>query len=259
MKTRLSIWREPIFIGACIIAVLGVIAVYIVGGLYFKDDYEITPVENVTTPTPVVTPPFVEAEGDSTPVPQTTTAVVAPESEEAVSIDETKGIDTADTFFPLDIASEEGTTEVRVSPYGFGPYPEVPVGFPDRLSPVWTWPEEKLERIVGREKSFELMHRVLIKLWNQGNQDFVGVSLADDNGKVYPTYPNVAYVIWSESKDLNGKVRFRYPAYVVAGPNVPRRTSKDFSEGRGYPPHVTVLDRETAGIDPYQFLGLQRR
>ena len=259
MKPRFSLWREPVVIIACIITVLGVIAVYIVGGLYFKDDYEITPVERITPSTSIVSSPSVEEAGDSTSIPQTETAVVAPESEKVVSIDETEGINTADTVLPLDIASEEGTTEVRVSPYGFGPYPEVPVGFPDHLSPVWTWPEEELERIVGKEKSFELMHRVLIKLWNQGDQDFVGVSLSDDNGKVYPTYPNVAYVVWRESKDLNGKVRFRYPGYVMAGPNVPRRTSQDFSEGRGYPPHVIVLDRETAGIDPYQFLGLQRR
>lgn len=146
-----------------------------------------------------------------------------------------------------------------VSPYGFGPYPEVPAGFPENLMPVWTWSEEKLERIVGRQKHFELMHRVLIKLWNQGDQDFVGVTRGDDNGKVYPIYPDVAYVIWREAKDRYGNVRYRYPGFALSGPNVPRRTAVDFAEGKGYPPHVTVLDRKIAEIEPYQFLGLQKR
>lgn len=255
-----SVLLSKAVIISVIIVCLLVSSVYFVGRWYIGINLPmVTDSEHKSIPRDAAIPTV-----QSIPPPKTDAPVTAnthetvPEETDAVSIDETESIDTADTFFPLD-TSEEGTAEVPVSPYGFGPYPEVPVGFPDHLSPVWTWPEEKLEKIVGRQKDFELMHRVLIKLWNQGNQDFVAVTRSDDNGKVYPIYPNVAYVTWHESKDLYGKVRYRYPSPLLSGPNVPSLTIEDFSKGRGFPPHVTVLDRETAGIDPYQFLGLQRR
>jgi len=83
-------------------------------------------------------------------------------------------IDVADAFLPDAIDSAEETADVPVSPYGFGPYPEVPTGFPDNLHPIWPWSEEKKQELAGKGKDFELMQRVLIELWNQGNQDFVG-------------------------------------------------------------------------------------
>ncbi len=55
-------------------------------------------------------------------------------------IDETSEmLDIADAFLPDDFVSEEAPAEdVPVSPFGFGPYPEVPDGFPQNLMPVWT-------------------------------------------------------------------------------------------------------------------------
>ncbi len=194
------------------------------------------------------------------PVVTDDTREMMSEETDGLPIDDAEFVD-ADVGLSLEETPETGDAPVSpygVSPYGFGPYPEIPAGFPENLRPVWTWSEEKLERIVGKQKNFELMHRVLIKLWNQGDQDFVGVTRGDDNGKVYPIYPGVTYVAWREVKDLHGKVH-RYPGFALSGPDVPRLSRVDFAEGRGYPPHVTVLDRETTGIEPYQFLGLQRR
>ncbi len=151
----------------------------------------------------------------------------------------------------------EQNSPYGVSPYGFGPYPEVPAGFPEHLDPIWTWSQEKRSGFTGG-KSFELMHRVLIKLWNQGDRDFVGVTRADDNGRVYPLYPRTVYVRWREATDPYGSTH-RYPGLTLAGPDVPRSREIDFKRGEGYPPHITVLDRETSGIEPYQFLGLQKR
>jgi hypothetical protein len=50
-------------------------------------------------------------------------------------------IDLSDAFLSDDFVSQQeaSTEEAPVSPFGFGPYPEVPVGFPEHLSPVWTW------------------------------------------------------------------------------------------------------------------------
>ena len=51
---------------------------------------------------------------------------------------ETETLDLADAFLPDDMVSEEAPAEdVPVSPYGFGPYPEVPAdffGIPSSLS-----------------------------------------------------------------------------------------------------------------------------
>lgn len=177
-----------------------------------------------------------------------------------LGIEETEFIDDPTEIFSVETFEIENVppSPYGVSPYGFGPYPEVPTGFPDHLQPIWTWAEEKKSGFAGSGKDFELMHRVLIKLWNQGDQDFVGVTRDDRNGKVYPIYPEVVYVTWREAIDPHGNVH-RYPGRVSAGPNVPRYIDNHFTNGSGYPPHITVLDREVSGIEPYRFLGLQKR
>lgn len=182
------------------------------------------------------------------------------EETEFLPIEDERFMDDPSEFLPVEISETEDmpTSPYGVSPYGFGSYPEVPTGFPDHLQPIWTWSEEKRAEFTGSGKDFELMHRVLIKLWNQGDQGFVAVTRSDDNGKVYPLYSEVVYVTWREATDLQGNVH-RYPGFALAGPNVPRLFASDFTHGMGYPPHITVLDRDEAGIEPYEFLGLQRR
>lgn len=180
---------------------------------------------------------------------------------ELLSVEEEKLVNDPSEFLSIEtseISEDVPASPYGVSPYGFGSYPEVPAGFPSHLQPIWTWSEEKMSEFTGNGKDFELMHRVLIKLWNQGDQGFVAVTRSDDNGKVYPIYPDVVYVTWREATDPHGNVH-RYPGFTLAGPNVPRLLASDFTHGKGYPPHVTVLDRDEEGIEPYNFLNLQRR
>lgn len=202
-------------------------------------------------------PVEVEPLGEAESLPETDNSERIPE-ETAAFIDDAEIDVASDALDMLPEETSEPDAPYGVSPYGFGPYPEVPTGFPDHLQPIWAWSEEKRSGFAGSGKDFELMHRVLVKLWNQGDQGFVGVTRADDNGRVYPVYPEVVYVSWSEVTDIQGKVH-RYPGFTLAGPNVPRLSARDFTNGNGYPAHITVLDRETEGIEPYQFLGLQRR
>ncbi len=60
---------------------------------------------------------------------------------ETLPLDETsEGLDMTDAFLPDDFVSEEETAEVPISPFGFGPYPEVPMvsreqGIGHRLPP----------------------------------------------------------------------------------------------------------------------------
>lgn len=180
---------------------------------------------------------------------------ITSESAEVLPTDDLDFIEIGEDLFAGETSAthDEVVSPYGVSPYGFGPYPEIPVGFPEHLMPVWTWSEKKLERIAGRGKNFELMHRVLIKLWNQGDQDFIGVSLNDQSGKVYPTYQNVMYVTdWAERE--NGTVRLPASFFGAAEEDF---HIMDIIKDERVPAMITFLDANTHGYDPYQFLDLQ--
>ena len=182
---------------------------------------------------------------------------------ESLSIDEAAEFAAgADALLPeaLSDTKDASPSSYGVSPFGFGPYPEVPIGFPENLMPAWTWSEEKREEHAGGLINFELMGRVLVKLWNQGEQGFVGVVRANEDGKVYPIYPNVMYVRkWKETPIIrDGEfVGFvKYPRGTISGPGVPDLDPIDYHRGT-VPDDIRYLDRATAGINPYEFLELE--
>ena len=132
----------------------------------------------------------------------------------------------------------------------FGPKkierPEVP---PDLPFPIaWLQPEKKsvpIDELTERE----LWGLVMVKKWNEGDRDFVGVSM--NNGKVYLHYPNVVYVKWEDTQLPDGTLT-KY-ASVVYGPGGGSTISDQVREGI-LPPGVFVLDMDTSGIDPYVYL-----
>ncbi len=136
--------------------------------------------------------------------------------------------------------------EVPVSPFGFGPYPEVPENYP--LPPAWEHPRYN-SLIPNTQKELELLDRVLIKLWTQGERGFLGGST--DNGKVYPNYANTAYVRyrmdWGSGR--------RYIARYKGDPA--RRVSPEQLRRGELPADMRVLNMDTEGIDPYTFLNLK--
>lgn len=170
--------------------------------------------------------------------------------------------DDADASLPVETPAED----VPVSPFGFGTYPEVPEGW-DR-TPSWLWTEEfkaELEEVVRdslkeRGKTFsdhlrtaELMHRVWIKLFNEG-RNVAGITSHDSTGLFYPTEANVIYVTWDETTDPDGKVR----RYISSGTGATGLLSQE--ERMGYEPipdWIEVRSHEE-GIDPYEYLGLDR-
>ena len=206
------------------------------------------PAETVNVPTENETPGLVDTPDESTDTQM-------PDTTEALP-NETDNLDIADAFLPDDMVSEEAPTEdVPVSPFGFGPYPEVPTGYPTHLLPVWHWSEERQQRHTSsRLESFELMDRVLIKLWNQGDRDFDGV-VRDNHGKVYPLYKDIIYVTWAVLKDENGKIIGTYARNQLSSDKTQRISFRDYMEGK-IPSNIQFMDRETSGIDPYMFLGL---
>lgn len=140
-----------------------------------------------------------------------------------------------------------GAGSPTVSPYGFGPYPPLP----EEWSPD-IWP--------CRSPEHELRVRVQIKLISQGINAFDAYT---ENGLVYPRIKNTLYVEWDE---YLGKSRVvRYPAKVGGDLDASDRLDailnakgEDFTE-TDIPSDIKIVPFEEGGIDPYEFLGLQRR
>ena len=160
--------------------------------------------------------------------------------------DASERIDMADAFLPDDLVSEAAPAEdVPVSPFGFGPYPEVPADYP--IPP--TWEREGYNTFSpDTQRELELLDRVLIQLWQQGERGFLGGST--DNGKVYPHYKNTAYVRYERTE--SGR---RYIARYKGDPAI--RISPEQLRTGDLPSHIRVLDMDSEGIDPYQFLNLK--
>ena len=158
-------------------------------------------------------------------------------------------LEIADAILSGDLVSEEALAEdVPVSPYGFGPYPEVP----DDYFGVPIWKKGLSDVPVDVGKNVELTDRVLIKLWQQGDKNIIGGFL--QNGKVYPNYPDTVYVREriEESDDELVTTNFSH----ITGPPGTNIYHEDIWRGNT-PPHVTVITMDDSqGYYPYSFLNL---
>lgn len=134
----------------------------------------------------------------------------------------------------------DGSEDVPVSPFGFGPYPELG-DYPYKV--IWSNKDSP---------GAELLTRVLIKLWNEGERNFLGGST--HNGKVYPHYHDTVYVRITPIRDKDGKRRGQSTS-ITSGPHVQYTRAEILNP----PPGLRVLDLESSGIDPYQYLNLPLR
>ncbi|MXV82910.1 hypothetical protein F4Z98_05995 [Candidatus Poribacteria bacterium] len=132
-------------------------------------------------------------------------------------------------------SANEDSEEVAVSPHGFGPYPEIPSDY--FRTPVWAYPDSEFS------PGHELIDRVLIKLWKQGIYS-KGGSIED--GRVYPIRRGTVYVKWKGD----------FISDYLGHPDDNDEQIISILENKGIPTGITVLDYDTAGIDPYQFLNL---
>jgi len=145
-------------------------------------------------------------------------------------------------------AENADAAEVAVSAFGFGPFPEVPEGMTDFAGnpfvPEWKKPDYPSYEF---SREFELIHRVRIKKWKEGDRDVVGASF--QYNKVYLNYPNTVYVWYEEFEDDEGEGA----SLDTSGPV--SLTIEQIQSG-DIPPEVRVIDGETGGIDPFEYLGL---
>lgn len=208
---------------------------------------EARPTETVNVPTQTETPGFVDT-------PDENTDALVPEPTEALPNEDD---DFAEALLPDDFVPEEEAPaeEVAVSPFGFGPYPEVPPDFPATIQVPWNWSEDLRHKFQNHLRDFELMTRVLIKLWNEGDHDFTGGEI--HNGLVYPKYPKTVYVRYTEDFEevADGFVESS-SSEIYPGSGISEQDIKIIRDGET-PPGIRILNMDTDGINAYKFLNLK--
>ncbi len=156
---------------------------------------------------------------------------------------------------PFEVSTIVEAEHVEVpteSPFGFGPYPEVPQDFIEKHgNPVWLRPTDK--RSTSLTRDIELIERVQIKKWIDGDRAFKGGVFT--RGKIYLNYPDTFYVRFREVTFPTGK-HLRYISSVLSGQKLPI-SPEEIIEGK-MPQGVTLIDMDSpdVGIDPFEYLGL---
>ena len=149
----------------------------------------------------------------------------------------------------------EGTNTLRMSPHGFGPYPEVPKDFFLTCGPT-SWQMIDLYGLAPPSRDIELIDRVMVKLWKEGDTQIQGGVL--ENGKVYVNYRDRVYVRYKTITNFDGTTS-RYISSWSSHVDVPSLTRAEALAGH-IPEGLEVidLDVEDPGIEPYSFLGLKK-
>ncbi len=150
---------------------------------------------------------------------------------------------------------QEKATQVdtQVSPYGFGPYPEIPSDFPFPVE--WEFQ--------GSNANHELIARVAIKLWTQGIET-MGATMED--GLVYPNYIDTVYIRWAETTDdddnpiqyINELGGYPPACQRIESNNIARHGERRAMTAEDIPSDITVKLYDQDGIDPYTFLDLPK-
>ena len=205
-----------------------------------------------------------QAEQQSQSEPQTLQNTVTNEHVENImqntenSINETVDLRTAtsldEKIHPVSIDIDTKKEEISdESPYGFGPYPEVPLDYIERHGqPVWYRQDAKnLPDPTLRE--LELINRVKIQTWIEGDRNFT--SGVYENGKVYLNYPNTFYVTYKNITFPDG-TRLRYISSALSGQELPLTPEQIFAGEKPKGVNLIDIEAQEAGIEPFSFLGL---
>lgn len=163
-----------------------------------------------------------------------------------------------ETLLGISVGTPEPPEKLRVSPFGFGPYPEIPEDYPYDVA----WDSPSMANIPQeRQRTFELLSRVRVKLWKQGNRDVIGLKL-DSTQKVYLIYPRTVYLRYKIHEKIgDGSDSFLFGSGIsvdtFGGSDISPSEHTRIAEGEK-PPGIRILDYDSAGFDPYEFLGLNK-
>ena len=243
MKTVFDVVRKPLVIGALVLSILIVVGVYF-GSHWYYGDVEPVPEHPLTLES---IPPRVHQDTSVTNSHYT-------KSLESESVSDVRESSNDEAITILDeIDGELAAVLVDDTPLSSATegFPQVPDGFP--LTPIWL----RSGYQKGDSYQHELIYRVLIKLWNQGDRDFVNGIYSHDYNKVYPLYPDVMYVEWEDEEVAgpDGPLTIQVISGVLG--TEPRFFMlTDFITGAWETkyPGVALIDMGTAGIDPETFL-----
>ena len=169
------------------------------------------------------------------------------------------------TFFTSGACQQaaEKNNNGRTSMVGLGAYPKVSKPALDMLhylteDDLWNAVEQHAKQ---KGMHFGLMEefkvRVRIKLLEQGSHT-IGIAARSQNYdnstiRIYPQYPNVAYVAWKYKENPDG-TRQRYATNVISPDN--KKIQPYLDQGK-VPPGWQVKSYSEDAIDPYDFLGLE--
>lgn len=168
---------------------------------------------------------------------------------------------TNQTINPVTAPTQETgeTVEVRMSPHGFGPYPNIPDGYPSD-NPFHD----------DMRHNVELMQRVRVKLFEDHGIFADGISMSRYTGLIKYVTRDVIWIEWATS-NLPWLGDHKYAASIRGHPdtiariraNVRNRESPLPIEMRqiteaDIPSDVNVNSGSQA-IDPYKYLNLQRQ
>ena len=129
-------------------------------------------------------------------------------------------------------------------------YPPVPDDYP--FTPIWLRSETERAQIPQDQlEEQERLSIAMIKLWNEGDHDFTGGVIT--NGTFYPLYPDVAYVEWEHYEESDGTIH-RYASNVLTTAGNDSSAIMDQLNNGQTPPRIRIVDYQSAGIDPYEFL-----
>ena len=146
-----------------------------------------------------------------------------------------------------EVAEESVDAPHGFSPYGFGPFPEVPTDYPRSAEAVWGE-----ARLLTMLPEHELLSRVQIELWNQGVRT-VGSVYNTDYDLIFSVLDNVVYI----QREFSAEDGEPYISSMLGSPATINRYEDDLFEGN-FPPHLTIYEYPDGGINPYEFLDVSR-
>ena len=205
---------------------------------------------------------WIRRQSEKQRIASTATSDKTTEQSEDATVESTRGTAEKSINKPKHVTDSEAAAEnaevaeVRVSKFGFGPYPELPADFPhqDMFDPPYY--ADDPNHPYKDNPNYELMDRLWVELWKRG-KNVEGFGTLKSTGLFYPTIRGTIYVEWAPRWKVFDLKIGRKIRYIDGHPDDLKRLT-DANTESDIPSDIKVLDI-SEGIDPYEFLDLPRK